>query len=101
MAIIYDPHIGDRHVYDLAWYRFRPGYAQKSDTEIKEDIKGELWWTPFVDSDDVKVAVVDGHVTLTGMVDSWSEYYAATKNAYVGRSGRGQQYAGSHSSRRK
>jgi osmotically-inducible protein OsmY len=43
-----------------------------------------LWWSPFVDSDDVNVTVDDGVVTLTGAVDSWSEYNAAANNAYEG-----------------
>jgi len=81
---IYDPHIGDPYVYARDWYRFHPGYSQKSDAEIKEDITDELWWSPFIDSDEVHVTVDSGHATLTGTVDSWSEYHAATENAYEG-----------------
>ncbi|MGC9324685.1 MAG: BON domain-containing protein [Desulfomonilia bacterium] len=57
---------------------------EKSDWEIRQDINDELWWSPFVDANEVTVTVNDGVVTLTGTVDSWSEYRAAVKNAYDG-----------------
>jgi len=56
----------------------------KGDWEIKEDIKSELWWSPYVDSDQVTVEVRDGVATLTGTVDSWMERMAARDNAYEG-----------------
>ena len=37
-----------------------------------------------MDGDDIVVTVEDGKATLTGNVDSWSEYSAATENAYEG-----------------
>jgi len=40
--------------------------------------------TPFVDSDDVNVAVLDGIATLTGVLDSWSEKWEAREQAYEG-----------------
>jgi len=80
----YDPYVDDRYFYDYDWYHYEPTYTYKSDREIKEDIQDELWWSPFVDSDDVTVMVEDGEATLTGTVDSWSEYTAAQDNAYEG-----------------
>jgi len=56
----------------------------KTDWEIKEDIESQLWWSPFVDSDQITVAVEDGVATLTGTVNSWQERGAATDNAYQG-----------------
>lgn len=56
----------------------------EDDWEIAEDIRGELFWSPFVDSDDVTVVVVDGVATLTGTVDTLDERRAAVENAYEG-----------------
>jgi osmotically-inducible protein OsmY len=43
-----------------------------------------LFWSPFVDSDDVTVSVEAGVATLTGSVDSLGEYNAARENAFEG-----------------
>ncbi len=80
---VYEPFIGP-YVYDYDWYDYQPGYTFKSDAEIKEDIQDQLWWSPFVDSEDVHVTVEDGMATLTGTVDTWSEYRAAAENAFEG-----------------
>lgn len=58
--------------------------AVKSDWEIREDIRDELWWSPFVDADEVTVTVDDGEATLTGEVDSWAERREATEQALEG-----------------
>ncbi len=83
-AYTYDPYVDEWYVYDAHWYDYRPRFPARSDWWIKEDIEDELWWSPFVDSDDVTVRVDDGIATLTGTVDSWSEYNAAANNAYEG-----------------
>jgi osmotically-inducible protein OsmY len=82
--IIYDPYIYDWYAYDYDWHHYQPTYAVKTDREIKNAIKNELWWSPFVDSDEVTVKVEDGVATLMGTVDSWSERRAATNNALEG-----------------
>lgn len=56
----------------------------KSDQEICDDIRGELSWSPFVDSDQVYVDVENGVAILTGTVDTMREYNAATDNAWEG-----------------
>lgn len=56
----------------------------KTDLELKDDIETQLWWSPFVDSDEVNVEVDDGHVELTGTVDTWNEKYYAGINSYEG-----------------
>ncbi len=56
----------------------------KTDLELKDDIETQLWWSPFVDSNEVKVTVDDGHVELTGTVDTWNEKYYAAINSYEG-----------------
>lgn len=82
--LAYDPYLFDYYFYDYDWYDYEPYRSFKADREIKEEIDDELFWSPFVDSDDVAVAVEDGVATLTGTVDSWSEFRAATENAYEG-----------------
>jgi len=59
-------------------------YVAKTDQEIKEDIDSELWWSPFVDSDDIQVEVHSGVATLSGSVEDWDELEAARENAREG-----------------
>jgi osmotically-inducible protein OsmY len=80
----YDPYVDDWYVYDYDWYDYQPGYTFKSDAEIADDIRSEFFWSPFVDGGDITVEVEDGAATLTGHVDSWSEYASATENAREG-----------------
>jgi osmotically-inducible protein OsmY len=56
----------------------------KTDLIILQDINDELWWSPFVDADQVHVRVRDGVATLTGTVDTYLERGAAVDNAYEG-----------------
>lgn len=58
--------------------------SPKSDWEIKQDIESELFWSYFVDSDDISVRVENGVATLKGTVDSWQELHAAIENAFEG-----------------
>ncbi|MEQ8770084.1 MAG: BON domain-containing protein [Phycisphaerales bacterium] len=62
---------------DRAW-------TWQPDLEIKEDVNDQLFWSPFVDADDVSVKVDDGIVTLTGSVSDYSEMTAARDNAFEG-----------------
>jgi osmotically-inducible protein OsmY len=59
-------------------------YPTQPDGEIADEIEQELWWSPFVNEDDVKVEVENGVATLTGTVDSWREFNAAENNAIEG-----------------
>jgi osmotically-inducible protein OsmY len=56
----------------------------KTDLAILQDINDELWWSPFVDADQVHVRVRDGVAILTGTVDTYLERGAAVDNAYEG-----------------
>lgn len=56
----------------------------KSDSAIADDIRDELWWSPYVNESDVTVVVEDGVATLSGTVDTWTEYNAARNNAIEG-----------------
>jgi osmotically-inducible protein OsmY len=59
-------------------------WSWKTDWEILEDIEDQLFWSPYVDEEDVNVTVHDGVVTLTGAVDTWAERMTAEENAYDG-----------------
>ena len=59
-------------------------WVWKPDWEIKADIEDQLFWSPFVDSDEISVKVDGGIVTLTGTVDTWAERQDAEENAYDG-----------------
>lgn len=56
----------------------------KPDQEILEDVKHELFWSPYVDEDQISVTVVNGVVTLAGNVETLTERKAAEDNAYEG-----------------
>ena len=81
---VYDPYVDFTYPYTYGWNDYDPGYTFESDAEIEEDINDELWWSPFVDADEVTVAVSDGKATLTGEVDSWHERQSAAENAIEG-----------------
>jgi osmotically-inducible protein OsmY len=82
--LAYEPYLDGVYVYDFDWYDYEPSYTFVPDSEIRDEIQSQLWWSPFVDEDDVTVLVEDGVATLTGTVDSWSERESATQNAYEG-----------------
>jgi osmotically-inducible protein OsmY len=74
------------------------GWEQKSDAEIQEDVESQLWWSPYVDSDQIQVSVQNGTVTLSGQADDWDAMRAAVKNAFDGGAKRVKsqiQYSGS------
>lgn len=83
-AAVYDPYTDEWYLYDYDWYYVPDIDTVKTDWEIEEDVEDELFWSPFVDSDEVTVEVDDGIATLTGTVDTWSEREAAAENAFEG-----------------
>jgi len=64
--------------------RVEDEWTWREDREIREDIQSQLFWSPFVDSDNVTVTVTNGVAHLTGAVDDWDERSAATENAFEG-----------------
>lgn len=85
--------------YSYYWYGYYPYYEiyltppdptamptvdYPDDDKLKSDIERELWWSPFVDSDQVDVSVNNGHVILEGTVNSWRESEKAVENAWEG-----------------
>lgn len=53
----------------------------KTDTEIQKDVMEELKWQPSIKSSEIGVAVKNGVVTLSGMVDTYAEKKTAEKSA--------------------
>ncbi|MGE0191162.1 MAG: BON domain-containing protein [Planctomycetota bacterium] len=82
----YSPYVDDWVIWTNDWYVLdhTPRASLESDSEIRDAIVGELWWSPYVSSDQVTVEVSDGVATLSGTVDSWWERYAARQNAVDG-----------------
>lgn len=54
----------------------------KSDAELLEDVRSQLFWSPFANAENILVSVKDGTVTLRGEVGSWMARGAAADNAY-------------------
>ena len=52
-----------------------------SDERIKKNIENAFFWSPFVHSDEIKVAVDGGMATLTGTVGTWIGWGEADKDA--------------------
>jgi len=80
----YDPWVDTWNIYDFDWYDTTAAYSFTPDWRIENQIESELYWSPFVDADEVEVSVADGVATLTGRVDSRLESGAARDNAYEG-----------------
>jgi len=82
--------------YSYYWWGYYPYYnlyvnppessesMVPDDERIEQSVASELWWSPFVDRDEVTVTVDNGQVTLEGTVDSWREYRKAAENAWEG-----------------
>jgi osmotically-inducible protein OsmY len=51
----------------------------KSDTEIRNNVIGQLNWEPVLHATEINVAVKNGVVTLTGTVSSYSQKIAAER----------------------
>ena len=76
-TMFYEPHRYNRSMASSTWH-------YETDAEVQDDIENELFWSPFVNSNHVNVAVNNGVATLTGTVSDWNEYSAATENAWEG-----------------
>lgn len=86
-ALVYSPYVDYDwwYPYDYDWYVIpNDFYVTSTDWEIQEEIKDEMWWSPYVESDQVNVTVENGKATLTGEVDTWNERLEATTEAYQG-----------------
>lgn len=59
-------------------------WNRADDLALRQQIVEQLWWSPFVDSDEIQVSVEDGIATLTGTVQTWHERRTAEENAREG-----------------
>ena len=89
LTVSFEPLEGEVSLYDWdvvdADHVFEPlTTTRRADWEIRRDIEHEMIWSPWVDADEVEVAVDDGVATLTGTVDSWSERVQAEEEAIEG-----------------
>lgn len=57
-------------------------WAEMRDRELKEKIEEELWWSPFVNEEQISVRVQDGVAILHGTVENRGEIADAVENAY-------------------
>ncbi len=62
----------------------QPLAREVDDKQIERDIERNMWWSPYIDSDQVTVEVDNGAVRLEGTVDSWTEYRKALEKAWQG-----------------
>lgn len=81
----------DYYFYDYyGWNSYYPPYhidvenTYKDDVAIKEDIIDELWWSPYVNEDEVNISVKNGTAILNGTVDTKREKLFAEINALEG-----------------
>ncbi|MGC9343109.1 MAG: BON domain-containing protein, partial [Bacteroidales bacterium] len=81
----------DFYNYDYyGWNTYYPLYhvdvheEHKTDVEIREDIISQLWWSPYVNEDEVAVSVENGTAVLEGLVDTEREKLFAEINAIEG-----------------
>ncbi len=68
---------------DTRWYQYDAN-PRLGDQAIVANIRRELFWSPFVDRDDIRVYVDDGVATLAGTVQDTSEMLSAVENAFEG-----------------
>ncbi len=56
-------------------------WTWESDIELRQNIKEQFWWSPFLSVESITVQVEDGVATLDGTVDSWQQRHIAKDNA--------------------
>ncbi len=85
---VQSPAIG--HTYYYGWNSIYPPMYDvnivplQSDSEIEKNIEDQLFWSPYVNEDNVEVTVVDGLAILKGNVETVQERKYAEINAYKG-----------------
>ena len=53
----------------------------KNDAQIQKDVMAQLNWEPIFNAEQIGVSVKDGIVTLTGIVDSYTQKITAERAA--------------------
>jgi osmotically-inducible protein OsmY len=83
LTVNYDPYVDGDYVYEIGPMGptdLEPAFL--SDTQIKENVVEQFYWSPYVDLEQIRITVEDAVVTLTGDVDSWKERVFARQEAY-------------------
>jgi osmotically-inducible protein OsmY len=80
-AVTYNPYVDRSDIYEREWYRYTPRRQFIGDDALRDEIVMNLYWSPYVDSDDVEVTVEDGTAILSGTVASINESQAARRAA--------------------
>ncbi len=70
---------GDLYPTDYTATVYKTGLT---DEDLKAAIESQIWWSPFVNLEEVDIQVDQGVASLSGTVDTRSEREAAVKNAY-------------------
>ncbi len=81
LRVDYDHVVG---YYSYPYYRPGNESLLPGTSQLKEDIRDELYWSPYVDSTRISVSVDGQEVTLSGTVSSWAEMNKAIENALEG-----------------
>jgi len=82
--LVNDPYVDDYRVYGTKWYNYEPAHTYLADNRIHTQVIYELWWSPFVNVEDINVRVEDGVVTLRGEANTLKEWRNAREEAYEG-----------------
>ncbi|NBC82185.1 MAG: BON domain-containing protein [Bacteroidetes bacterium] len=78
----YDDYLGwDSHTPPV---HFQVDDTYQSDWEIKNNINDQLYWSPYVNEEEVEITVDNGVAVLEGDVDTRREKLYAEVNAYEG-----------------
>lgn len=69
-----------------SWVAMSPGLEMPtlSDEALEQRIRDEIFWSPYVDSENITVSVDDGKAILEGAVDNWFQYREVAENAFQG-----------------
>ncbi|MFZ1747485.1 MAG: BON domain-containing protein, partial [Nitrospirales bacterium] len=55
---------------------------EKTDWEIQLDFENQVWWSPFLSSQDIVATVEDGKATLSGSVQHMHQRLMAEQQAF-------------------
>ncbi|MCB1119945.1 MAG: BON domain-containing protein [Verrucomicrobiae bacterium] len=88
-VVVYDPYIWDHNLFP--WNDFPVNHSYEADIygsnitdkQIAKDIAEKLYWSPFVDHEEITVLVEDGVATLVGEVQSKKEKRMAAEKAIL------------------
>ena len=61
---------------------FSTSETEKTDWEIQLDFENQVWWSPFLSSQDIVATVEDGKATLSGSVQHIHQRLIAEQQAF-------------------